>query len=131
LLVFARCPKRLNKAPIRALPPLLLVLIFQMQGELMPRIGLLIFLHLLVLFLVALVCHGELALSRPAPRHLTEFYLWLSVGGVLGGLFNSLVAPAIFQSVVEYQIGLVLACLILPRQYQGNRLWLTRWLPAK
>jgi hypothetical protein len=131
ILVFAKWPERLHNALILALPPLLLILIFQMQGELMPRISLLIFLHLLVLFLVALVCHGELALSRPAPRYLTEFYLWLSVGGVLGGFFNALLAPAIFYGVAEYQVGLVLACMLLPSRHTASFPWITRWLPAK
>src|SRR5262249_11235097 len=62
----------------------------------------------------SLVCHGELARTRPSPRHLTAFYLWMSVGGVLGGLFNALLAPLIFTSIAEYPITIVLACLALP-----------------
>src|SRR5262249_14649911 len=58
---------------------------------------LLIGLHLGAFFIAAMVCHGELAADRPAADHLTEFYLWLSVGGVLGGLFNALLAPVLFQ----------------------------------
>jgi spermidine synthase len=72
-------------------------------------------LHLVVLFVVAMVCHGELARSRPATHRLTEFYLWMSLGGVLGGLFNALVAPVIFNTVAEYPLGLVLVCFLLPR----------------
>jgi hypothetical protein len=105
--------------------------VFEIQGEIIPRIGLMIFLHLLVLFLVALVCHGELALDRPSPRYLTEFYLLLSVGGVLGGVFNALVAPAVFRGVAEYQVALALACLLLPAREGGAGLWITRWMPAK
>ncbi len=131
ILVFARWPEWLHNTLLLALPPLLLFLVFQMQSGMTPRIGVLVFLHLLVLFVVALVCHGELALSRPAPRYLTEFYLWLSVGGALGGLFNALLAPAIFRGVAEYELALVLACLVLPTRYAGNRLWFARWLPAK
>jgi hypothetical protein len=51
---------------------------------------------------------------RPATRDLTEFYLWMSAGGVVGGIFNALVAPEIFTSPAEYPIGLVLACLLRP-----------------
>src|SRR5439155_11269934 len=109
----------------------LLFLFFHMQGEMPLGIGVLVFVHLLVVFLVALVCHGELALSRPAPRYLTEFYLWLSVGGVLGGLFNALVAPAVFFGVAEYEVGLVLACLVLPSRLTGSRFWLAGWVPAR
>jgi SAM-dependent methyltransferase len=131
ILVFARWPKRLHNALVLVLPPLLLFLVYTMQTEMVPRIDLMIFLHLLVLFLVALVCHGELALNRPAPRHLTEFYLWLSVGGVLGGFFNALLAPQLFRGIVEYQVGLVLACLLLPGPYTANLSWMARFLPAK
>ena len=70
--------------------------------------------HLLAFFLTALVCHGELAKDRPTVSHLTEFYLWLSVGGVLGGIFNVIVAPQLFNSVLEYPIAIVLAAALRP-----------------
>lgn len=70
--------------------------------------------HLAGLFVVALVCHGELARRRPPVRHLTEFYLWIAVGGVLGGIFNVLVAPVAFTRTWEYPIVLTLACLARP-----------------
>jgi spermidine synthase len=60
------------------------------------------------------VCHGELACRRPDPRYLTTFYFWMSFGGVLGGLFNAIVAPLLFTGVVEYPLTLVLACLLAP-----------------
>ncbi len=72
----------------------------------------LVTLHLVTLFLASLLCHGELASSRPTADHLTEFYLWIGVGGVLGGLFNALIAPTIFNAVVEYPLALVMACLV-------------------
>ena len=55
-----------------------------------------------------------MARDRPPARHLTEFYLWVSVGGVLGGVFNALVAPVAFSTVIEYPLAIVLACLFLP-----------------
>jgi hypothetical protein len=70
--------------------------------------------HLLVFFVIAMVCHGEMARTRPGASHLTEFYFWMSLGGVLGGLFNSLVAPLIFTSVLEYPLMLVAACFLRP-----------------
>lgn len=70
--------------------------------------------HLLTFFVTAIVCHRELANRRPATTHLTEFYLWMSVGGVLGGAFNALLAPLIFDSIVEYPIAIVLACMLRP-----------------
>jgi hypothetical protein len=74
----------------------------------------LIAVHLFGLFCVGMACHGLLAADRPPVGHLTEFYLWLSVGGVLGGLFNALVAPLAFNSIVEYPLVLVIACLVRP-----------------
>ncbi|HEX2210727.1 MAG TPA: fused MFS/spermidine synthase, partial [Longimicrobium sp.] len=71
-------------------------------------------LHLLALFVVAMAAHGELARRRPHVRHLTEFYLWIAVGGVLGGVFNALVAPVAFTQIWEYPIVLTLACLARP-----------------
>lgn len=65
-------------------------------------------------FLTALVCHQALVARRPDPARLTEFYLWVSVGGVLGGAFNAFLAPVIFASVVEYPLVLVLAVLARP-----------------
>ncbi len=61
--------------------------------------------HLLVFFVTALMCHGILAASRPAARHLTEFYLWIAIGGMLGGAFNVLIAPGLFDSILEYPLG--------------------------
>jgi hypothetical protein len=71
-------------------------------------------LHLVAFFLVAMVCHGRLAQDRPDAASLTEFYLWISAGGALGGAFNALVAPLVFSSVAEYPIVLTLSCLLLP-----------------
>jgi len=62
-----------------------------------------------------MVCHGELAGDRPSSGHLTEFYLWLSLGGVVGGLFSALLAPVMFRWVLEYPLMLVAACLLRPR----------------
>ncbi|MBZ0211417.1 MAG: fused MFS/spermidine synthase [Hyphomicrobium sp.] len=63
-------------------------------------------------FLAALVAHRTLYLARPRARYLTEFYFWMSFGGVLGGLFAALIAPRLFSEVFEYPllIALSLAC---------------------
>ena len=79
-------------------------------------VSVIIALHLLTLFTAALLCHARLALTRPPPARLTEFYLWIAAGGALGGLFNALIAPAIFNNVYEYPLALVLALLLRPRQ---------------
>lgn len=75
---------------------------------------LLIPLHLAVFFVSALVCHGELARDRPPAARLTDFYLWIALGGVLGGVFNAVIAPLIFDRVIEYPLAIVLACLLRP-----------------
>jgi hypothetical protein len=114
ILVFSRLPALVHRMMVVLLPLLVLLLVFLMLSELGLHIGWKILVHLAVLFGVAMVCHGELARDRPPTRYLTEFYLWMSVGGVLGGLFNALVAPVIFNGIVEYPLALVLACLLLP-----------------
>ncbi len=60
-----------------------------------------------VLFLVCMLCHGELYRLRPAPRYLTSFYLTIAAGGPLGGVFVTLLAPLLFSSYVEWKLGLV------------------------
>lgn len=73
----------------------------------------LIGLHLFSFFIAAMVAHSRLYAFRPSSDRLTEFYLWMSFGGVLGGAFAALVAPSIFPTVLEYPILLVLSALTL------------------
>lgn len=90
--------------------------------------------HLVAFFVIALACHGELARDRPPPSQLTRFYVWLSGGGVAGGAFNALLAPVVFDTLVEYPVALVLACAVLPsrqRDPEGRTLvWSDVVLPA-
>ena len=71
-------------------------------------------LHLTAFFFAALMCHQLLASRRPAPDRLTEFYLLMSLGGVVGGAFTALLAPVIFNMVWEYPLVLVLVGLARP-----------------
>jgi hypothetical protein len=71
-------------------------------------------LHIGFFAVTALLLHGELAASRPAPSRLTEYYLWLALGGALGGAFNALVAPVIFKSIAEYELIALVACFLRP-----------------
>ena len=68
-------------------------------------------LHLATFFLTALVCHQALTARRPDTRRLTDFYLCLALGGVIGGAFNAFLAPALFNDVWEYPAVLALAGL--------------------
>ena len=70
--------------------------------------------HLLALFVIALYCHGELMRLRPPATDLTAFYLFVSIGGVLGGLAAAIGAPLLFDSVLEYPLALAAFALLLP-----------------
>ena len=70
--------------------------------------------HLLCFFVIAMACHGELARTRPPAKYLTGFYVALSFGGMLGGLFAGLIAPFTFSWIAEYPILLALAALCRP-----------------
>src|SRR5262249_24759081 len=59
-----------------------------------------------------MVCHGELARSKPAPARLTQFYLTLSAGGALGGVFRALIAPRIFTSFTEFPLSMAACCVL-------------------
>lgn len=67
------------------------------------------------------MCHGQLADDRPSVSHLAEYYLWIAIGGALGSVFNVLIAPVLFTSVVEYPLAIVLACLLLQREHQSGQ----------
>lgn len=114
--VFVFAKRQLIPATLlnRALPIATLALMFLMLIQATEPIWLLVLVHLLFFFIAGMVCHGRLAGDRPETEHLTEFYLWLSVGGVLGGLFNALLAPTLFNSVLEYPIVIALACWLRP-----------------
>jgi predicted O-methyltransferase YrrM len=77
-------------------------------------------LNLAVFVLIALACHGEAYRRRPATGWLTEFYLWISFGGMLGGIFAGLVAPFVFNNIYEYPILVVAALLVLPGMFAGG-----------
>jgi len=107
VIAFGRQRRFFIGASMFALPYLVIacaVLLF-LRGELPgpPGYGV----HVVTFFVCALACHSRLAAARPAATRLTEFYLWLSIGGALGGFFNVLVAPNLFHTVLEYPLALV------------------------
>src|SRR5262249_18123493 len=118
IFVFLRWPVEWVRTPhtvVLVLQPLSLcvLVVFSLVEVSVPQ-WLSFLVHLLAFFLTALLCHGELARDRPSIRHLTEFYLCMSVGGALGGLLNGLVAPMVFDRYVEYMLVLALSCLPPP-----------------
>jgi len=114
VLVFASRPPISHTWLVRRLPFLILITLWPTVSKINLPYWAVFPLYLMTLFAVAMVCHGELARSRPEVRRLTEFYLWISFGGVLGGIFNSLVAPVVFSTVVEFPLALILAAVLMP-----------------
>jgi len=82
--------------------------------------------HLVCFFVIAMACHGELARTRPPAKYLTGFYVALSFGGMIGGLFAGLIAPYAFSWVAEYPILLALAALCRPPGDERLPRW-SRW----
>jgi hypothetical protein len=91
-----------------------------------------ILVYLAALFTCCMVCHGELARSRPDPRLLTAYYLIIATGGAVGGIFVALAAPYLFHGFWEFPITLSVSCLvILIAWFRGGAFsGAPRWLPA-
>jgi hypothetical protein len=83
--------------------------------------------HQICFFVIAMACHGEIARTRPAAKYLTGFYVALSFGGMLGGLFAGLIAPFTFSWVAEYPILLALAALGRPAGTTERLAAWSRW----
>jgi hypothetical protein len=98
-----------------ALAGLALLLTLTLAAEATEPTALIVLLHLCFLFVAGMVCHNRLAGDRPDASRLPEFYLCVAIGGMIGGLFNTLIAPTIFKTIVEYPLVIVLACLIRQR----------------
>jgi len=121
ILAFARknpLPERLANT---ALAGLALLLTLALVANATEPTTLIVLLHLCFLFVAGMVCHNKLAGARPDASRLPEFYLCVAIGGMLGGLFNTLIAPTIFNTIVEYPLAIVLACMILQRDKEINR----------
>lgn len=93
--VIGACVVHLSKANVQSIP-----------------ISVLIFVYAFVLFVTCMTCHGELTKLKPHASQLTLFYLAVSLGGVLGGLFVALVAPAVFDRFHEFPLGIILTCVL-------------------
>jgi predicted membrane-bound spermidine synthase len=89
-----------------------------------PKIGVLI--HLMVLVFAALFFHKKLADDRPHASHLTRFYLLMSLGGVIGGAFNAMAAPFLFDWIAEYPIVILIGCFFTVAKTSEAAHWLRR-----
>ena len=108
ILAFSRWQLMSHVWMVRAFPVAILLLLFLRSDSVLQEMVK----HLAVFFVGSMVFHGELARRRPGTSRLTAFCVWMAVGGVLGGMFNSLVGPLLFPSYWEYPLTLLLACLL-------------------
>jgi hypothetical protein len=118
--VFRQRPWMRHKTVAMAVPFVVAPLAIGLLGRDHVFWAAMIAINLVAFFLLAMLCHGEVYRRRPAPARLTEFYLLVSLGGVLGGIFAALLAPAIFPRVYEYPILIAAACLVLPGIWVGG-----------
>lgn len=118
--VFRDEPWLSHESVVRIVPYVLAPLAISMLGGDRAFWLVAIVLHLGGFFVLTLLCHGELYRRRPAPQHLTDFYLATSIGGVLGGVFTGLIAPNVFSSTTEYPILVAAAVLVLPGVFAGG-----------
>ena len=113
VVTFSTYSTRVVAVCSRFFPVVLLYLTWVLVSEARLPLAPMAAMHLVAFFVIAIVCHGALAADRPAATHLTDFYLALAIGGALGGVFNSLLAPVLFKSVIEYPIALACGILLL------------------
>lgn len=112
IAAFARKPWISSATASRLLPFFVILAAIVLLTRSSDPLGVVLVVHLAALTFVGLTCHTRLAESRPPAEKLTDFYLWIAVGGLLGGCFNVLAAPLVFDEVVEYPLVLILACLL-------------------
>jgi hypothetical protein len=105
----------------RLLPPLVGVALWVVLSGANQPLEVYLALHLVVFGVAALFCHGRLAAERPPAESLTGFYLTLATGGALGGAAAGLLAPVVFDHLLEYPLGLVLALFALPAAGRAGR----------
>ena len=121
VIVFAKNPILKPALVEKVLPVVLLATIyFTSNPGILPMLVNLP-LHIAAFFLVSMHCHGLMAAKRPASQQLTEFYFAMSIGGVLGGIFSSLIAMQLFSWTAEYPL-LLLVALATLRRFNGGSL---------
>lgn len=115
VIAFARPPRWVAGVASGVAAGTLLLLLATYLGR-WPTLGA----HLLFFFAAVVALHAELARRRPPAAQLTEFYLWMSVGGVLGGVANGIAAPLLLNDYYEYQVAMVLALMLMPSPWPST-----------
>ncbi len=121
IFAFASKPLVTGTQLARVLPLLVTPLAFTICIEATEPLVPLASLHIIVFLVAAWFCHALLSEDRPEAGHLTQFYLCMSIGGALGGFFNSIIAPVIFPTFFEYPLVLCLILLFRPPTKEFNK----------
>ncbi len=122
ILVFSRYNQTLHPKLVTLQPWLVIpVVIYLFNSQSLSHSGFVIFIHLTVFFCSVMVCHGQLAKMRPHTDYLTSFYLIMSFGGMLGGMFNTFVAPLIFNTIYEYPLMIIAALMLRPHSQASTK----------
>jgi hypothetical protein len=129
VIVFQTRPLLPHRWVVLVEPAFIILLVAVLVFAGLDKIFLTVTANIVAFFVIALTCHGELARRRPAARYLTAFYLWMSTGGMIGGIAAGLIAPHVFSTVAEYPILIVAAILCRPGVAVGeglreNLVWL-------
>ena len=132
VFVFAKRPLLFGAREKELLSFLILPIFVAIVLEATHPVWVLVPLHVAAFFVASMLCHSRLAQTRPGVQHLTEYYLWVSLGGVLGGVFNTILAPLFFDTIIEYPLALVAvwSLSLLDRRDFFNREHLRRGLLA-
>jgi hypothetical protein len=101
-------------------PAVVLLVLVLSLAEVRYPIMLVTFAHLVVFAVLAMLCHTRLAESRPDATHLTEYFVCVALGGVLGGTAVAFVAPLVFSAIVEYPLAIAAALLLRPQSVQAD-----------
>jgi hypothetical protein len=129
VLTFQARPLIPHEYFVLAQPFLIALLVATFAVDLELNILFVFCIHIATFFVTAMVCHGELARRRPPARYLTAFYLWMAVGGVVGGVAAGMIAPRLFNWIAEYPLLIVAAVLCrpglgLPDDRETRNFWL-------
>jgi hypothetical protein len=129
VIVFQTRPVLPHRWVVLVEPAFIILLVAVLVFAGLDKIFLTVTANIVAFFVIALTCHGELARRRPPARYLTAFYLWMSTGGMIGGIAAGLIAPHVFSTVAEYPILIVAAILCRPGVAVGeglreNLVWL-------